>query len=473
MAGQDNANALSKPIVSIAVGGIAIGVAVMLVSIAVVTGFQRKITQKVSGFHSHVKVVDLKNERAAGHPIVIDHALLERLKAHPSVSMAQPFVQLQGLLQNKSDFTGVVCKGIDSAFQKHLIAQYPDTGCAKELSTLGDAQVIISRSLAAKLGLSVGQSSRLYVVRSGKPGPSRKVKVVGIYHTGMPPFDERFVFISLPWAQKLAKQGMEVSWVGQVNHRGDVDVQLEVFGGERPYDIKWSGDQKNPGVYRSSDSASVQVSSADNSLSITLASRRADTTFSKDNHHQWADGYEFILSDPSHAGQFTKFLDDQLPVELTYQTAEEDSPEIFSWLEILNVNVYLIIFLLAAVALVNMSSALLIIILEKSQMIGVMKALGSRAALLQRVFVWYGTLLVGKGVFWGNVIGFSLLTLQWKTELFTLPEEQYYVHAVPVSWEWQWFLLLNAGLLLVSFTVLLIPAWLVARMNPLKAIRYD
>jgi lipoprotein-releasing system permease protein len=148
-------------------------------------------------------------------------------------------------------------------------------------------------------------------------------------------------------------------------------------------------------------------------------------------------------------------------------------PQIFDWLNFQDLNVIIIIVLMLVVAGFNMISGLLILILEKTNMIGVLKALGSDDKLIRRVFIYQAAYLIGKGLLWGNLIGIGLALLQLKTGLVTLDPSSYYIKTVPVNLDIIHILLLNAGTMAAIILMLLVPSQLVSRITPVKAIRYD
>ncbi|MGB8491080.1 MAG: FtsX-like permease family protein, partial [Bacteroidales bacterium] len=148
-------------------------------------------------------------------------------------------------------------------------------------------------------------------------------------------------------------------------------------------------------------------------------------------------------------------------------------PQIFDWLNFQDMNVIIIIILMILVAGFNMISGLLILILEKTNMIGILKALGSENVTIRRVFLYQAAYLIAKGLFWGNVIGIGLALLQLKTGLVTLDPTSYYIKTVPVNLELSQILLLNAGTMAAIILMLLVPSQLISRITPVKAIRYD
>lgn len=191
-------------------------------------------------------------------------------------------------------------------------------------------------------------------------------------------------------------------------------------------------------------------------------------------------GFEVFIKDFDHLDEMTQEVRDAIGYKLNESDIKVKVtnirikyPQIFDWLNFQDLNVIIIIILMLVVAGFNMISGLLILILEKTNMIGVLKALGSEDKVIRRIFLYQAAYLIIKGLLWGNLIGIGIAFLQLKTGLLTLDPSSYYIKTVPVNLDMIHVLLLNAGTMAAIIFMLLIPSQLVSRITPVKAIRYD
>ncbi len=478
--GKDNANSLSKPIVNIAVAGIAIGVAVMILSVAIVTGFQREITNKVTGFDAHLKVVSLLEGSDEYNKLVIDQQLLGNLKAIPGVEKVQVFAEQPGIIEFDKEIQGVNIKGLDSSYHKTFFEKYLVKGNLPTFSSNSKNEILVSQALATKLGFTVGQKITVYFVSRNKPATPRNFKVTGIFNSGLAVFDAKMVFISLPQLQRIKGYGLQVYLQSTPLANNEFEVEAKAFGGNKKYSYQWNNGWKGAGPHQlalTGSDSSVQVVLTDDAKTLadtaTINFPSGEATSTGGSDKCYADGYELFLSDFSKLNRIEETVYEKLDYNLSTRNIVSDNPEIFNWLEILDVNVYIIIILLAVVAVINMSSALLILILEKANLIGIMKAIGAENRSIRKIFLWHGLLLISKGLLIGNALALSIGLIQQFTGIITLPEEQYYIKEVPVNLSLAPILLLNAATITVSVLVLLLPSMLVAKLNPAKTIRFE
>ena len=157
----------------------------------------------------------------------------------------------------------------------------------------------------------------------------------------------------------------------------------------------------------------------------------------------------------------------------TTQTVTELYSQVFSWLELLDVNVWIILALMVVVAGFTMVSGLLIIILERTQMIGVLKALGARNATIRKTFLWFATFIIGRGLLWGNIVGLGIVLVQQYTGVIKLDPQTYYVAEAPMEINVPIIVALNIATLLISVFVLIAPSYLVSRIHPARSMRYE
>ena len=386
----------TRPIVRIAIAGIAIGMAVMISSVAIVTGFHQEIKNKVVGFGADIRVNHYNpSETLEPAPIVVSEGLIDTLNSIRGVEHVQVFAQKAGIINANDEIEGVVVKGVGTDFDWSFFQTHLKSGSLLSLSDSGISKdAMISTYIANRLGLSVGDKIRVYFIQNEKRRV-RAVNVKGIYRTGFEDFDRMYIMMDVRQIQKLN------GW--DANH----------FAG-------------------------LEVSVSDFEMLDQVAQR-------------------------VHMG---------LPPELFAETITEIHPQIFDWLELQNVNVQVIIILMLIVAGFNMISALLIMILERVNMIGILKSLGMADGKIRQVFILQALYLTGVGLFWGNFFGLGFCLLQQEFGFMPLDEESYYVSIVPVQLRLWHVLALNAGSLFFCFLMLILPSTMVARVSPIKAIRY-
>ena len=402
--GGDKTRKVSKPAIRIATVGVAIGLAVMIVSVCVVLGFKHSIRDKVVGFGSHITVANfLTLQGYEQHPIQMNDSLIKVLKAVPSVKHVQRYAYTQGILKTDDDFLGVVLKGVGADFDSTFIHDNMVEGSLPRFSdTENQQKLVISKTIADKLNLKVGQRIFAYFIND-QGVRTRKFTVAGVYTTNMKQFDAQICFTDLYTVNKL--NGWEAD-----QYSG---AELQV------YDFS----QLNP-------------------ISLNVLNKVKNTV--------------------GHYGE-------------TYSSENiiEQNPQIFSWLDLMDMNVWIILALMIAVAGVTMISGLLIIILERTKMIGILKALGSRNRQIRHIFLWFATFIIGRGLLAGNIIGLGIIFLQKWTGVIKLDPQTYYVSTVPVEVNLPLIVALNFATLLVCVAVLIAPSYLISHIHPAKSMHYE
>ncbi len=386
----------SKLIVRIAILGIMLGLAVMILAVAIVKGFKSEIREKVRGFSGDIQIVkyDL-NASFENSPFAIRPSTLKSLKNYPEIDYVQPFATKPGIINANNEVEGVVLKGVDKSYNWSYFKNIMVAG--KVINFAGSAQsqrqILISKYIADRLKLKVGDDFLMYFVQ--EPLRKRKFIIAGIFDLGVEEVDKTYVIGDLSLIQKLN------NWTpGEV---GGFELRVKDFS-------------------------------------------RLDTTASK--------------------------VYENLELKLKSYTVKEFYPAIFEWLSLLDVNTQVILILMLAVAVINMISALLIMILERTNMIGILKALGSDNWSIRKIFLYNAAYLIGLGLLFGNTLGIGLGLFQHYTHFFSLDQASYYMTFVPVELELTDIILLNAGTLFICIFVLLIPSLLVTRISPVKAITF-
>jgi lipoprotein-releasing system permease protein len=400
---QQGKKNISRPAVRIATIGIALGLAVMIIAVAVVIGFKNEIRNKTIGFGGHVQITNFDNNNTYEmKPIKADKDLIGKISSLTGVKHVQPFVTKPGIIKTGTEFQGVVVKGVDADFDWDFFKSNMVEGNILDL-TAGNPQneIIISKHLANLLGLKLGDSFFTYFIQDQVR--ARKFKIIGIYSTNFIEYDKLFILSDMRHVQHL-NDWEETSFSGLevlINDFDDIDLV-----GNEVYDL---------------------------------------------------------LSNKFNEKGETYYT----------QTIKQINPQIFSWLELLDMNVWVILFLMLAVAGFNMISGLLILILERTNMIGILKSFGANNWSIRKIFLYHSAFLIGKGMLWGNIIGLSFCAIQYFTGIIPLDPEAYYVAKVPVSFNWTLIILLNAGTLIASLLMMIGPSYLITKINPAKIIRYE
>ena len=395
---------VDRPAIRIAIAGVAVGLAVMLVSVSVVFGFKHTIRNKVVGFGSHIQVANFMTLQASEqYPIQMGDSMLRVLRAIPGVRNVQRFAMKQGILKTNNDFLGVAFKGIAADYDTTFIHQNLVAGAIPHFSdSAGKQQVVISQAIADQLNLKLGDKVFAYFI-DNTGVKARRFTVAAIYQTNLSQYDKVTCFIDFYTAVKLN------AW--ETDQASGAELTVKDFD-------------------RLSETAARVVNKVNRTID------RYGETYSS-------------------------------------QTIQEMNPQIFSWLDLLDLNVWIILGLMLSVAGVTMISGLLIIILERTAMIGILKAVGARNVTIRRTFLWFAVFTIGKGMFIGNLIGIGLIALQHYTGLVKLNPATYYVNTVPVEFNLPVWLLLNVVTLLISVFVLIAPSYLVSKINPAASMRYE
>ena len=394
---------VTPPAVRIAMIGIALGLAVMLLSVAIVIGFKKEVRNKVIGFGSHVQITHFdSNSSYELQPISVSDTLMAHLDSVSGVRHVERFATKLGILKTEQDFQGIVLKGVDqgydwSFFQANLKAGTLPDFTGEKAST----EVLISRYLADLLGLEVDDTFLTYFVQDEVR--ARKFQIVGIYETGFIDYDKLFVMADLRQVRRL--NGWEADQVGGLEVLVDDYAHLDEVAENLYFDLMERQD------------------------------RNGNTFYAR--------------------------------------SIKELNPMIFNWLEVLDINVVVILVLMLAVAGFTMISGLLIIILERTNMIGMLKALGETNRHIREIFLYVSLFLIGKGMLWGNVIGLLCCWLQSQFQVVKLDPTVYYLEAVPIDLRLGAWFLLNVGTLLISMAMMLGPSYLITRIDPAKSIRFE
>ncbi len=393
-------SSISAPIIKIGVIAIALGIIVMLISIATGVGLQEKIREKISGFNGHIQIVnyDTNNSLGTDKPISTIQDFYPNFNAVEGIKSIHIFGQKAGIIKTEKDFEGIVLKGVGADYDWQFFKDYLVEGTLPSYGEKRLDDILISQNLANKLQLKVGDKAVLWFIKKDpKKMPNiRKLNIVGIYNSGFPEFDDTYIIGDIKHIQRLNK------W--KLNEVG---------------------------------------------------------------------GFEVLVADFDAIETIAYQVHQELPPTLNSYSIKRKFPLLFEWISLFDSNIIAIIFLMLLVSGFNMITVLLVLILERTQMIGILKALGDTNWNIRKIFLYQATYLILNGLFWGNFIGLGLLFAQKYFALIKLDPETYYVSQAPVYIDFWTILFLNIGVIVLSYALLLIPSYFVTKISPARAIKFE
>ncbi len=400
---KESRQTITRPIIKISVLGIALGLAVMIVSVAIVIGFKREIRKKISGFGSHIQIINYdSNTSFETIPVSKHQPFYPLLDSVSGISHIQVFATKPGIIKTESDIQGAIVKGIGSDYDWSFFSENLTEGSIFQVSdSVKTDEVVISSYLSSLLKLKVGDKFGMYFIDDKPRG--RAFKISGIYETNLEEFDRQFILADISHIQKLNN---------------------------------WSDDQVS--------------------------------------------GFEIVLDDFRDIDFMTyvvngfagaKFNEDGSRLRVI--NIKQKYPQIFDWLGLIDKNVWIILGLMLIVASFNIISGLLIMILDRTNMIGILKALGTENRKIQRIFLYQAGYLLVRGLFWGNLIGLSLCWIQHHFRILKLEQSSYFIDYVPIYFNVSYLFLLNVGTLLITLLVLQLPSIVISRISPVKTIRFN
>lgn len=397
---KDYKSSISAPIIKIAISAIAIGIIMMIVSVATGMGLQQKIRDKVSAFNGQIIIsnYDNNNSEVTLVPISKKQDFYPNFKSVPEVSHVQAVASKAGIIRTENAFEGIVFKGVGADYDWNNIKEYVVEGKVPDFSKALNEEVLISRLLADRLDLKVGDDFNTFFIKEeqGKMPNSRRFKIAGIFNSGFQQFDATYI-------------------IGDIRHIQRIN--------------KWSPDQVG--------------------------------------------AFEIFVKDFNTIKVTGNQIYEQTSSSLDTKTIIEKYSYIFDWLQLFDFNIVIILGIMILVATINMVVALLVLILERTQMIGILKAMGANNWAVRKIFLYNAFYLIIRGLFWGNLIGIAILIVQQQFGVVQLNPENYYVNQAPVYLNWGYIALLNLLTITVCFVVLLIPSYIITKISPVKAIRFE
>ncbi len=394
---KDYKSSISSPIIKIAISAIAIGMIMMIVSVATGIGLQQKIREKVSAFNGHIIISNYDNNQSEVTltPISKNQDFYPKFASVPAVEHIQAIASKAGIIRTETAFEGIIFKGVGNDYKWDNIKEYIVQGRIPNVKGDLNEEVVISQFIANRLNLKVGDGFNTFFMKE-KGYNLRNFDVVGIFNSGFQEFDATYI-------------------IGDIRHMQRIN--------------KWAPDQIG--------------------------------------------AFEVFVDDFNTIESTGEQVYAQTASTLDSKTIIEKYSYIFEWLQLFDFNIIVILVVMILVATINMVVALLVLILERTQMIGILKALGANNWSVRKIFLYNAFYLIVRGLFWGNLIGISLLLIQQQFGIIQLPPENYYVNQAPVYLNWGYILLLNLLTVTVCFLVLLIPSYIITKISPVKAIRFD
>ncbi len=399
IAGKKYKNSISSPIIKIAITAIALGIIIMIIAVATGAGLQYKIRDKMAGFKGHVQILNYDNNNSdiSTTPIDKNQEFYPEFKTISGIKNVQVFANKAGILRTKTDFEGIIFKGVSTDYDWSFFKEYLVEGLVPNLNQPRTRDVLLSKTVMNRLQLKLNDTilATFLKTATSKLPSNKKYVITGVYNSGFAQFDKNMMIGDIREVQKLNK------WTE--NQVGGFEVLLENFD---------NIDEKGEEIY--------------SAIGATLNSK----------------------------------------------TIVDSYATVFEWIKLFDNNVWFIIAIMILVAGINMITALLVLILERVQMIGILKALGSPNSSIRKVFLYNAMYLILKGLFWGNIIGLSFVLIQHYFEVITLNPETYYVAVMPVYISVKQLILLNLGTLLLCFLMLIIPSYIITKIDPSKSIKF-
>ncbi|RTY86442.1 ABC transporter permease [Flavobacterium sp. RSP15] len=397
---KDYKSSISAPIIKIAISAIAIGMIMMIVSVATGIGLQQKIREKVAAFNGHIVISNYDNNQSEVTvvPISKKQDFYPKFTAVPEVEHIQAIASKAGIIRTETAFEGIIFKGVGNDYKWDNIKEYLVSGKLPDYSKNVNQEVLLSQFLANRLNLKVGDLFNTFFIKENQNQlPNiRRFKITGIFNSGFQEFDATYI-------------------IGDIRHMQRIN--------------KWTPDQIG--------------------------------------------AFEVFVDDFNTIEATGEQVYAQTASTLDSKTILEKYSYIFEWLQLFDFNIIVILVVMILVATINMVVALLVLILERTQMIGILKALGANNWSVRKIFLYNAFYLIVRGLFWGNLIGIALLLLQQQFGVIQLNPENYYVNQAPVYLNWGYILVLNLLTVTVCFFVLLIPSYIITKISPVKAIRFD
>lgn len=425
----------------------------MILATSVVTGFKKSITQKMSGVASHITITNLDNNTSfETKPLVKDIGFMNTVLQTEHIRHIQPYALKHAIIKTKKEIQGIIIKGVDENFDWKAFSPNILEGTQLDpTDTLGRNKVMVTKALASAMGLKLGDTLFTYYIAQPRRILSDKVirdHSATLFYSMIPQNED----------------GMGPDYIYNTSNK-------EVFNFFE-YVTKDSVSSTSPRAVklRVAGIFETGIYELDQQLvmgSIGLVQEMYGWTPNN------ISGYEVYVDDFDNLTPTFQAVSFITPQELYPSDIRSNYPEIFEWLPAIDVNGIIIVVLMVLVAMMAMLSTLLILIMEKTYVVGILKSLGMNNWELIKTFFWHGTYIYTRGVIIGNIIGIGLVLIQFIWQPLKLDQDSYYLSYVPVNIDWMRYILINVGTFLVCAPIILLPTLIVIRISPVKAIRLD
>ncbi len=470
----------------------------MILSIGIVTGFQHEIREKVLGFGSHIQVTNFSSSVRYNDPrLEVDQDFYPGLSSLKAVRHIQQYALLQGILETPENIQGIFAKGVTYDFDPSFLQENLTEGKLPVFSdTAVSREIVMSKYLADRMQIKTGDRVTVYFPNPSRNMVQRNFTLTAVYDTGLEDLDAQFVFIDLNHIRRINQWGLQAQMRYEGCEAERVRLKALGFGGDGNHRFEWStGDHTGAGPHdfcisgdtliyvvltdRSetiSDTAFFHFKNSGPEATSTCRCPDPDAytiTTSGGSERYYTGGFDIILESYKDLDATDRFIYEHLNYDLRTTTITQRSPEIFNWLEMLDINTLIIIVLMIIISVINMTSALLILIMERTQMIGILKAMGATSRTIQGIFLTQAAYIIGVGLVIGNALGLGLAWIQISFGPVKLDPQHYYVSEVPILLDPVHILVLNVGTLVVCLAMLLLPALAVNNVKPTTAIRFN
>jgi len=498
---EKHSKTFSKPIVTLSIIGVALGLAMMIITISIATGFKSEIKEKLLSFGNHIQIESIyQNTTNETSPIsTISFPKDSIIKKIPDCKI-QKYAYKAAIIQSKkkqnnintnlstNEVEGVVFKALDSDYDPTFFTKYLIKGSVPDFSKQNNDTIILSNSQVNKLNISLYDPITAFFISDGKP-KQRNLVLGGIYETGLDNIDNKFGFISLKKLIKINRWGFKL-YVDSQFSKDSSRILFVCKNQSKKGDIlyKWGNDDfttNNELTISALKDTSIEIIGIEvNNLdeqqiisipdTINIKYSTSEKKFSYNNkmgsEKYYTGGYEIILNNFEQIEEKKAEIKSLFGPEYAITTIQQRHEEMFDWLNLIYQNVYIIIGLMIVVAIINMSAALLVLIVEKTKMIGILKALGISNIKLRKIFIIHSGYLIIGGFILGNLIALSIIAIQNQFNILKLPQENYYLEAVPMHMPIAQISLVNLGAFICCFTAMILPTFISTKISPVKAI---
>jgi lipoprotein-releasing system permease protein len=514
--GKTHLSGYAKPVLLVSVISTTLGVAVMLLSVFISHGFKNQIRTKVIGFGSHIQVLPFFEDAENGTELMaIDQPFYKSYATVKQIKSMQPVAYKPGIIQRirkntegNREIQGVLFKGIDANYDNEFLKKHLLEGKLITFLNRNSKDILISKKIASNLSVGLGDTLAAVLISKQENysvSPDfRKFIVSGIYDTGLEEFDKEYAFIDISHIQ--AANGWGINAVLDVNDtlkNGEVEIILNavttadkinwyVNGKSYPYQSITFPSTQNKYEFVATDAAGTLIN---DTVFIEINAEKNENDASDESYFKnigqgpdvvlihvtntggtsrmYTGGFEINLNTWEDLQTTDQWLYKIIGPEYTTKTIIEQQPQIFNWLELVEMNVKIIVLLMLLVAIINLVSAILVLILERSKMIGLLKSFGAPNGSVGKIFFYFTANILFRGIIFGNILVFVIYFIQEYTGLIQLNPETYFVSKVPIEIDWMGYLFVNSLTIVVCMLAFLLPVMLVSRINPVKAIKIE